>query len=262
MSWIPLASRLGLEIALGYLVFLRILGPAPVGRFFYRLTGGTAVVAALLAGLLDLVEVLQRGEARTGDALRLASLAVLVLVSGLVLSGKPRRRRRGLAAGIAALGLSLAVRAFDGGFGAGQLAADLAGAAVAGGSCFAMVFGHGYLTVPRLPLEHLQRIQRALEIALILRTGLSLLFLGLAWEAVRAPDAWGRPGPGMAGWLDLGVRYGAGLFLPLLLSRMTGSSLRYRNTQSATGILYAMTIMVWIGEALALHLERQWGTPL
>ena len=39
MEWVTLGSRLGLHIALGYLFSLLVLGPAPVGRFFYKLTG-------------------------------------------------------------------------------------------------------------------------------------------------------------------------------------------------------------------------------
>ena len=46
MDWLPLASRLGLHIALGYVFCLLVLGPAPVGKFFYKLTGWTAAITA------------------------------------------------------------------------------------------------------------------------------------------------------------------------------------------------------------------------
>jgi hypothetical protein len=43
---------------------------------------------------------------------------------------------------------------------------------------------------------------------------------------------------------------------------MTSESLRYKNTRSATGILYASTVLVLIGTAVSLFLQDSYGAPL
>ena len=43
---------------------------------------------------------------------------------------------------------------------------------------------------------------------------------------------------------------------------MTAGSLAYDNTRSATGILYASTVLVLIGTAASLSLQDSYGIPL
>ncbi len=43
---------------------------------------------------------------------------------------------------------------------------------------------------------------------------------------------------------------------------MAASSLRFRNTRSATGILYASTVLVLIGTAVSISLQDSYGVPL
>ncbi|HEX9792461.1 MAG TPA: hypothetical protein VGC54_00615 [Planctomycetota bacterium] len=257
MDWVPLATRLGLHIALGYLLALLVLGPAPVGRFFYRLVGWTAAGTAALAGVLALAG---GWPAEPAERLRVLATFATVLPAPLYVSNKPPRRRAGLIAGAGCGLVALGAQAFGPrGLGAAQLVGDALGAAVAGGACFAMVFGHGYLTVPKLPIAHLHRIVRWLGVALGARALQSLVVLAVSLPALRAPE-----GPRFSAFdgLDFGARYLVGLGMPLAFVAMTVSSLRYRNTQSATGILYAATVLVWIGEAVALHLAQKWHLAL
>jgi len=256
MGWTPLASRLGLHIALGYLICLLFLGPAPVGRFFYRLTGWTAAVAAGLAGLLALTS---GWPGPVAERVTLLGTLGTVLPAPWYVANRPAVRRKGLLLAVLCGLAALAGSAFGGqGLGIGQLLGDLIGSAVAGGICFAMVFAHGYLTVPDLPRRHLSRINQFVGTALALRLLLSAGVLWAGWSGVfpagKGPDAFGE--------LDLGVRFVVGLVLPLIFALMVRSSLRWGNTQSATGILYAATILVWIGEAVALQLGNQWRIPL
>ena len=60
----------------------------------------------------------------------------------------------------------------------------------------------------------------------------------------------------------MGARAGAGLALPLLFAWMAAGSLRYDNTRSATGILYASTVLVLIGTAVSISLQDTYGVPL
>lgn len=43
---------------------------------------------------------------------------------------------------------------------------------------------------------------------------------------------------------------------------MAASALRFQNTRSATGILYALTVLVLIGTAVSLFLQDSYGVPL
>ena len=43
---------------------------------------------------------------------------------------------------------------------------------------------------------------------------------------------------------------------------LTASALRFGNTRSATGILYASTVLVLIGTAVSVSLQDTFGVPL
>ena len=78
-------------------------------------------------------------------------------------------------------------------------------------------------------------------------------------ESLRAADT---PLLGPWGLFYLGARVAVGLALPLLFAWMTAGSLAHRNTRSATGILYASTVLVLIGTAASLGLQDSYGMPL
>jgi hypothetical protein len=62
--------------------------------------------------------------------------------------------------------------------------------------------------------------------------------------------------------MQISARVAVGLLLPLLFAWMTAGSLAYRNTRSATGILYASTVLVLIGTAVSVSLQNTYGIPL
>jgi hypothetical protein len=67
----------------------------------------------------------------------------------------------------------------------------------------------------------------------------------------------------MGGVFGLFTRFAVGIAMPLVFAWMVSSSIRYNNTRSATGILYASTVLVLIGEAMAISLRGQsGGVPL
>jgi hypothetical protein len=60
----------------------------------------------------------------------------------------------------------------------------------------------------------------------------------------------------------LGLRAGLGLLVPLLLAWMVVECVRIESNQSATGILYAMTVLVCLfGELPAVYLSLVRGIP-
>jgi hypothetical protein len=260
MAWSELAQQFCLELGFGLLLALAFVPRAPVGTLFYRIMGtaaalpiGCALVMRLRAAGLALEPVL------LGSALALASFPVY---SGPV---RGRSWAIGLGLGLVGSGGGAALLVHRGLAELGILgrtvasASALATGAVAGSVGLAMVLGHWYLTVPRLEIGHLQRLNRvsigAMLAAMALSGGSCLFFA----EFLRGAEL---PLFGPTGLFYLGTRLAVGLAVPLLFAAMAESSLRLRNTRSATGILYASTVLVLIGTAVSLFLQDSYRIPL
>lgn len=136
----------------------------------------------------------------------------------------------------------------------------LAGAAVLGATLTAMLLGHSYLVAPGMAMDPLKRMTAAMAGALLVRAllaalGLVVLFAGddVAWDASLSPTTF---------WLWICLRWLAGIAGPLVVTAMVWQTIKIRSTQSATGILYAGVILVFLGELTAALLTAQTGTPL
>ncbi|MBI3408679.1 MAG: hypothetical protein HY040_10015 [Planctomycetes bacterium] len=128
---------------------------------------------------------------------------------------------------------------------------DLASAAVLGSATTAMLMGHSYLIAPAMSLSPLYRLLGALGVSLLLRSALAAAGL---WMWTRRPST-GSLETEMLLWLS--VRWMLGLVLPLVLGWMAWETARIRSTQSATGILYVVVIVVFLGELTSqLLLEK------
>jgi hypothetical protein len=86
--------------------------------------------------------------------------------------------------------------------------------------------------------------------------GIRLLVSATSW-LVLAPE---MPSSTETVWLAL--RWIAGILGPLAVFVMTWKILQYRNTQSATGVLFVGVILTFLGELSALLLYRSLGIPL
>lgn len=136
------------------------------------------------------------------------------------------------------------------------LTADaLSGGALAGLVTAAMLLGHWYLNTPTMQLAPLQRLLILLALSLALRVLVSGIGAG---SRLFAPDAQ----PDAALQVFLGLRWIAGLLAPAGMTWLTWQTLKIPNTQSATGILYAAVIVVFIGELTSQILTAQAGVPL
>ncbi|HIG11557.1 MAG: hypothetical protein ABGY71_09255 [bacterium] len=261
MEGINLASQFCLQLAFGVLLALAFVPRAPVGRLFYRLMGTTALLPLLVAAVLPLTH----GERPWSDPAVLSTWAAVA--AWPFFSGSLRGKAWALALGWALLAC-VAALVFTLGrvlptSRAPELAlaalSALATGAVAGSVGLAMVLGHWYLTVPKLKVEHLGRLNRVTIGALlasVLCLGLSLLLFRERLDTETASLF------GPRGLFHLGTRVLVGLVLPLLFAAMARGSLQYGNTRSATGILYASTVLVLIGTALSLNLQDSYGLPL
>lgn len=118
-----------------------------------------------------------------------------------------------------------------------HLLGDVAAAGTLG-ICFnAMLLGHRYLTAPGMPLRPLHQMNNMLAAAVVLRAVVS----ATQWF-VFAPTL----GPMHVSWLAL--RWLAGIVGPAIAVLMVVGILKHRNTQSATGVLFAAVILTFIGE--------------
>lgn len=124
-----------------------------------------------------------------------------------------------------------------------------------------MLLGHWYLTTPTMSIEPLKRLNLFLGIAGLLRLILSattvFMLSGGAFDSaetrlrwVAVPQAW------------LGLRWLAGIIGPLVVCLMVWRILKYRNTQSATGVLFVGVILAFIGDMTAALLLNETKWPL
>ncbi len=261
MGWSTLGTQFCLEIAFGVLLALAFVPKAPVGAFFYRIMGTAALVPILVAVVMPV----STGAATWSDPAILATLVAALAFP--VYSGPVRGARWGIGLGVGLLGCGVAVllmlsasELVD-----GPLALTLASlsalatGAVAGSVGLAMVLGHWYLTIPNLQVRHLARLNRVTVGSMLV----SLFALGLICLVFGGPLNEGdRPLFGATGLFYLGTRVGVGIVMPLAFAWMTAGSLKFKNTRSATGILYASTVLVLIGTAVAISLQDSYGIPL
>ena len=261
MGWSILGTQFCLELAFGVFVALAFVHRSPLGVFFFRLMGTTALIPVLLAAVLP---PLSEQATWTDPYVLCAGLAVLAYP---VYSGPVKQRTRGLALLVAVLGSGAALVLVVGSSAATTGPVELAVASlsalstggVAGTVGLAMVLGHWYLTIPGLDVSHLARLNRVTIAAMVI----SLAAVGLVCLVFQDALAAGRtPLLGPWGLFYLGTRVAVGLVLPLVFAWMTGASLQHNNTRSATGILYASTVLVLIGTAVSISLQDSYGVPL
>lgn len=133
-----------------------------------------------------------------------------------------------------------------------SLASELSTALLLGGAVSGMLLGHWYLTAPTMSIAPLSRVNAYFGAAGFSRLLLSAIALVLAWEQIT----------GQSQWLWLSLRWLAGICGPLAVAVMVWRILKYRNTQSATGVLFVGVILVFIGELSAALLQRELNVPL
>jgi hypothetical protein len=255
-----MAQQFCLELGFGVLFALAFVPRAPVGTLFYRLMGSCAALPFALAWVARV-----RGGAGPGDPALVGGAVALLAYP--VYSGPLRGPRwgAGLAAGLVGSVVATAWVVRDAlatssptGWLVGTLS-SLATGSVAGTVAVAMVLGHWYLTIPKLEIQYLVRLNRV-AVAAMLSSSTTVALVCLAfWSRL---DGARPPLFGPWGLFYLGTRVAVGLALPLVFALMAASALRFRNTRSATGILYASTVLVLIGTAVSVFLQDAYRVPL
>lgn len=137
-----------------------------------------------------------------------------------------------------------------------SLVDHLTAAAVLGSAVTAMLVGHSYLIAPAMSIRPLMRMLAALGIALLLRMAVAGVALGRWTETHDLSNL----NDVTVLWLP--VRWLIGLVGPLGFGWLAYQTARIRSTQSATGILYVVVILAFLGELTSLLLARDTGYPL
>ncbi|MFN9718756.1 MAG: hypothetical protein ACK58L_08695 [Planctomycetota bacterium] len=132
-----------------------------------------------------------------------------------------------------------------------QLLSEASSAAVLGATLTGMLLGHWYLTTPAMSIQPLTWFTRALFFA-----GLARL---LATVIVLVHFRWPSTDTTLTLWLI--VRWIGSMAVPLATAFVVARILKYRNTQSATGVLFAALILVFMGEMSATLIERTLSLP-
>lgn len=127
--------------------------------------------------------------------------------------------------------------------------AGFASAVLLGTALTAMLMGHSYLIAPSMSLVPLLRLIALLGGALLVRG----LIEGARLSWWTSEYGWGMLDTETRLWLP--VRWGVGLFLPLILGAMAWQTTRIRSTQSSTGILYVVVIFCFLGELTSMLLR-------
>ncbi len=131
------------------------------------------------------------------------------------------------------------------------IAAEISTSASLGGAMTGMLLGHWYLTAPTMSIQPLTSLNRAFGIAVLLRLIVSIIVLVLAAGLLQESTH----------LLWFSLRWLAGLIGPLVLVVMVSKILGYKNTQSATGVLFVGVILTFIGELSATLLTQELQMP-
>jgi hypothetical protein len=254
------------QLSFGCLAALALLRREQIGRGFSRFMAGVVAVAATLALMLTLAPSAAGTSVVSGEQ-RFMIIAVCVAAALYIFaSGAARARVETpvllLALVLAGVALFEVTRTTMSDVRPHPLTmlSSFGSACVLGGVGGAMVLGHWYLVVPGLSLDHLARLNRASLVALYIRAGLLVLTLSLFTDRW-----WQRDLQGFRAAYDLlglGTRVLVGLVAPIVLAHLTAVTVRLKATQPATGILYASTVLVLMGELMALVVTDSLKLPV
>lgn len=130
----------------------------------------------------------------------------------------------------------------------------VSGGLIMGSILAAMFLGHWYLNTPTMELLPLKRLVVLIAVAVAARMVTSGVGLALHLGATDAPTT--------EFWAFVALRWLAGLIGTLAMAWLTWETLKVPNTQSATGLLYAGVILVFIGELTSQLLSVGAAYPL
>ena len=133
---------------------------------------------------------------------------------------------------------------------------QLAAAALLGSVLLAMVFGHWYLVIPKLSIDHLMNLTKVLMGAILLR----MLTVVVTFALFNLEPT--LPLNSVLSTLMLSITQGiffwprliCGIIAPVVLAVMIYRTVQLHHTQAATGLLYVAVVALLFGEFLSKFL--------
>jgi hypothetical protein len=245
-----------LRLAFGMIAPLLLLDPRPIPPRFFRVQYLAALGLVTIAGIFF-----------PADLTRVALLLLLFICSGFLClagsviwhvddapGGKPMNCAATASLAITLFLLQPPVALSNQDW--AEVADQFASAGLLGASLSAMLLGHAYLISPGMTIVPLQRLIALMGIALLGR--ILLAAVGL-WQWT-SEHPLGNLETETILWLS--ARWLLGIFAPIGLGWMAWETARIRSTQSATGILYVVVIVVFLGELTSLLLLEKTGSIL
>jgi hypothetical protein len=261
------------HLAIGALVPLLFISVNEMGAMFFRLISSLAILLLACAfwahpfAEISFAMPFVSSSPIAGQIVTLltASLFFLVLTIFLLNRGGKIYAALAIIAGLAATA-KLAFAFPNAATVPGWMTASsfMSAALMLGSVLGTMITGHWYLVNRKLTIRPLQLATWVFIGIAGLRTILviaTVLLLSGSSHAALAETARGLLDFSAAGIL-FWTRVGFGLAAPLLFGWMIWSAVKVRNTQSATGILYATIVLALIGEAFAKYLYLFTGIPV
>lgn len=128
-----------------------------------------------------------------------------------------------------------------------NLLSSFSSAAVSGSVLTGMLLGHWYLTTPSMSIQPLHWFNRTILISALVRA-VSLFIVMMSGDY-----------EGRLVWVSM--TWTGGVVTPIAVYAMVRRILVHRNTQSATGVLFAGLILVFMGEMTAILLQQATSAP-
>jgi hypothetical protein len=145
--------------------------------------------------------------------------------------------------------------------------AALGSSLVLGFTTWGMILGHWYLVSQGLSVSHLARLVTPLPWIMLGKALISGLALYWMWPTFLGPgnaslgDVLERSPGRVLDVFNVWARIPLGLVIPAVLALMARVTVRMEKTQPATGILYAMCGIVYLGEIIGKMVEGGTGVP-
>jgi hypothetical protein len=252
------------QLGVGMMLALLFLNPRRVGNGFFKFA---SLTAGILMGVPLAFDYFFPSPYRTGYGPIILLLISIVLTTlyNRVINLDKFDLANALLAGVVATGLGAIVwdsLAFNkllnvAGWQHWLLAVNnVAGAAIQGSVLLAMVFGHWYLVIPKLSIDHLMRLTKVMMAAILLRM---ISFVGtLALVGFEPSLPLGRVLSVLMLSMDHGLffwpRLICGIIAPIVLAVMIHSTVQIKHTQAATGLLYVAVVVLLLGEFMSKFL--------
>ncbi len=136
--------------------------------------------------------------------------------------------------------------------------AHLSAAGLLGTVTATWLLGHAYLTATTMTIAPLRRLSRLFMGAVIVRAITAGLGVGGLWMS----GGLGANPFLLTDWIAWTFRVLVGLLAVGVFAYLVLGTLKWRNTQSATGILYFASVFVYMGELAGYYLTGITGWPI